>query len=69
MVSDLLLADGQWDEDAIRQVAILRTPARPRYEDVWTWEPEKHGVYSVRSAYRLLDTKRISDNDVNVKCF
>lgn len=27
-------------------------------EDVWVWEPEKFGFYSVRSAYRLLDRAR-----------
>jgi hypothetical protein len=57
MVSDLLLPNGQWNETTIKQIfipvdaaAILRTPARPHNEDVWVWEPEKHGIYSVRSA-------------------
>lgn len=62
MVSDLLSENGQWDEDVLKQTfipvdiaAILRTPVRSQYEDVWAWEAEKHGIYSVRSAYRLLD--------------
>lgn len=44
--------------------AILCTPARIQNEDVWAWEPKKHGVYSVRSAYRLLDMVRIRENEV-----
>lgn len=65
-VSELLLPGGQWDVAAIRQRfiqvdvdAILRVPATVQGNDVWAWEPEKHGVYSVRSAYRLLDQRRI----------
>jgi hypothetical protein len=46
--------------------AILCTPSRSQVEDVWAWEPKKHGVYSVRSAYRLLDRTRIRNSDVNV---
>lgn len=56
-VSDLLLANGQWDVDAIRQcfipvdaAAILRIPPGPQFQDIWSWEPEKHGLYSVKSA-------------------
>jgi len=52
-VSDLLTADGRWDEDRIRQIfipvdaaAILRIPTRPQLADFWAWEPEKHGFYS-----------------------
>ena len=63
--------NGQWNEDVIRQsfvpvdaAAILRTPARVQYEDMWAWEPEKHRVYSVRSAYRLLDMARVKETNV-----
>lgn len=70
-VSELLSENGQWNEDAIMQsfipvdaAAILRTPVRTQHDDVWAWEPEKHGVYSVKSAYRLLDLNRIRNNEV-----
>jgi hypothetical protein len=70
-VSELLSENGQWNEDFIRQcfipvdaAAILRMPARIQYEDMWAWEPEKNGVYSVRSAYRLLDTACIRETNV-----
>lgn len=52
---------GNWNEELIRDIflpidanAILRIPTRQQYEDWWAWEPEKHGVYSVKSAYRKL---------------
>ena len=70
MVSELLSENGQWNEEVIKQsfipvdnVAILRTPARIHHDDVWAWEPERHGFYSVRSAYKLLDMARIRDNE------
>jgi len=65
-VADLITASGQWNEDLVRQVfflvdaeAILRTPIRGRGDDIWAWELEKHGMYSVRSAYRLLENQRL----------
>jgi len=55
----------QWNGELINQIsfpvdaeAILRTPIRFQSDDIWAWEPEKHGVYSVRSAYRLIDKGR-----------
>ena len=42
--------------------AILRTPVRGLGDDLWAWEPEKHGVYSVGLAYKLLDTRRQQDD-------
>jgi hypothetical protein len=69
-VSGLLSENGQWNEDLIMQnfipvdaAVIMRTPTRILGEDVWAWEPEKHGVYSVKSAYRLLDKARIFNSD------
>jgi hypothetical protein len=68
-VSDLMTDEGRWDENRIRQTfipvdaaAILRTPIQAQADDLWTWDHEKHGVYSVKSAYRLLDSNRIRGN-------
>lgn len=59
-VSDLTTESGAWNEGLIRDiffpvdvVAILKLPMVSRGEDIWAWEKEKHGIYSVRSAYRL----------------
>lgn len=61
MVADLLTPSGAWNEELIKQLfvnvdahAILSTPIRGRGDDVWAWEPERHGLYTVRSAYRRL---------------
>jgi hypothetical protein len=60
----LLIANGQWNESLIRELfyivddAIMRIPVRRQDDDLWAWKPEKHGVYSVRSAYRLLNAMR-----------
>ena len=60
-VSDLLLPSGGWNEDLIKQVffnvdaqAILCTPTRGHGNDAWAWEPERHGLYTIGSAYRKL---------------
>jgi hypothetical protein len=64
-VSDLLTASGKWNEELFREIfctfdadAILLTPVNGHGEDFWAWAPEKHGVYSVKSAYRLLEANR-----------
>lgn len=61
MVSELITDSGAWNEELIRDTfllidanTILRIPIRQQDEDWWAWEPEKHGVYSVKSAYRKL---------------
>jgi hypothetical protein len=57
LVADLL----NWNEELIRGIffpidadAILKIPVNKACEDWWAWEPEKHGHYSVKTAYRTL---------------
>jgi hypothetical protein len=61
LVADLLTPSGDWNAELIKQCfidvdaqAILSTPARGVGSDGWAWELERHGLYSVRSAYRCL---------------
>jgi hypothetical protein len=61
MVADLLTSSGAWNTDLIKQVfvdadahAILSTQVRGLGADVWAWEPERHGLYTVKSAYKQL---------------
>jgi len=67
-VSELMTDTGQWDEQMIRAIflpidarAILRIPVRPQEEDWWAWEPEKHGEYTIKSAYRKLIAPQVSE--------
>jgi hypothetical protein len=60
-----MIDNGLWDEELIRAIflpidacAILRIPVRPQEDDWWAWEPEKHGEYTVKSAYRKMTTPR-----------
>lgn len=62
MVSELIGDDGEWNEVLLREIfipidadAILSIPLRLQDEDRWAWKLEKHGEYSVKSAYRSLD--------------
>lgn len=64
-VSDLMTSSGGWDESLIRDSffpvdanAILKVPTNTRDEDFWAWEKEKHGNYSVKSAYQLLEDEQ-----------
>lgn len=61
-VSELLSVDGHsWDDAALRNnllcmdvQAIKSIPLGRGREDCWAWAGERHGLYSVRSAYRML---------------
>jgi len=71
LVSELLTASGQWNEELNRAVfipvdanAILRIPVRPQDDDWWAWELEKHGEYSVKSTYRKLVAMKEADDDM-----
>ena len=59
-LADLTTDSGDWNEELIRDIffpvdanAILKLPMISRGEGFWAWEQEKHGNYSVKSAYRL----------------
>ena len=65
MGSDLITDSGAWNEGLIRDIffpvdanAILRMPLCAGGEDFWAWEKERHGNYSVKSAYRLQEDVR-----------
>jgi hypothetical protein len=53
---------GEWDEEIVRETlcpldadAALRLPrARNGGDDLWAWNEERTGIYTVRSAYRML---------------
>lgn len=60
-MADLMTPSGAWNVELIKQSfaavdahAILSTPAKGTGPDGWAWEPERHGLYKVRSAYRRL---------------
>jgi hypothetical protein len=62
-VSELMTESGDWNEELIKEIfipvdahAILSIPIRKHSEDRWAWELERHGEYSVKSAYRALYT-------------
>lgn len=38
--------------------AVLRIPLGRTEEDFWAWAFERHGLYSVKSAYRVLTEDR-----------
>jgi hypothetical protein len=60
-VADFLFPDGTWNEPRLRQVftesdtvEILKIqPSRRNEADFISWFPDKRGMFSVKSAYRL----------------
>ena len=68
-VVELLNASGAWNEALIRELfvpvdarAILRMPRARGNHDFWAWGPEKCGLYTVKSAYKLLYKQRRNGN-------
>jgi hypothetical protein len=61
-VCDMLSPDGRsWDENALNQnltpldaAAVRQIPLGRSLQDIWAWSGERHGLYTVRSGYRLL---------------
>ena len=60
-MADLMTPSGAWNVELIKQSfaavdahAILSTPAKGTGPDGWAYEPERHDLYTVRSAYRRL---------------
>lgn len=61
-VADLLSVGGRsWNMEALQQnllpfdaEAAKRIPLGRVRDDFWAWSEERHGLYSVRSAYRFL---------------
>jgi hypothetical protein len=72
-VSELITASRGWNEALIKHVfvrvdanVILSTPIRGTVDDRWAWELKKHGIYSVRSAYRQLYNDQWQQGDTNL---
>jgi hypothetical protein len=74
-VCNLLMPSRSWDDGALSEnfvhmdaVAIKRFPLARFGEDFWTWTKEKHVMYLVRSAYRMLadEVHQIEDFSQNM---
>jgi hypothetical protein len=70
-VADFLLPDGTWNEERLSQffhdddaAEILKIKASSRNEgDFIAWYPEKLGIFTVKSAYRLGLSKQMQQQD------
>lgn len=67
-VSELITESGGWNEEMIRErllpvdaAAILRQPRGRGGQDFWAWNYERSGIYSVKSAYRLLYNRKFEN--------
>ena len=70
-VSDLISSRWEifWDVQALRQnlissdeKSVLKIPLGSLEENIWSWSAEKHGMYTVKSAYKLLASHHRSIN-------
>jgi hypothetical protein len=70
-VSELIVEEGgRWDDAALDAnllamdaQAVRRIPLGRRQGDIWAWSGERHGLYTVRSAYRLLVEKEMQEKE------
>ncbi|CAN1830976.1 Putative ribonuclease H protein At1g65750 [Linum perenne] len=62
-VADYASPDGEWDydklalllpDDAIKLVIGISPPNADRGDDQWTWGEERNGLFSIKSAYRII---------------
>jgi hypothetical protein len=71
-VCELISSDGlSWNSHALRENllpvdenAVLKIPLGKLQEDIWAWNAEKHGMYTVKSAYNLLASQARMDDMV-----
>ena len=69
-VSDLLDGDGNWDEPKLRRLflsvdvdEILKIkPSQRNEQDLFAWNPEKNGLFTVKSAYHLALNRKVLAN-------
>jgi hypothetical protein len=68
MVNELILHNvGDWNKGLVRSIfikfdadAILSIPVCTRpVDDFWAWSHDRKGIFTVRSAYRMLVTTKI----------
>jgi hypothetical protein len=57
---------GEWNLEVITNnfvepdvLAICAIPIGRLIDDIWAWDPEKSGSFTVRSCYRLLTSQNI----------
>ena len=70
-VSELMSPDGlSWDDEALDQnlipldaAAAKRIPLGRSMSDIWAWSGERHGLYTVKSGYRLLAAAEAQQRD------
>lgn len=71
LVNELIEPEGgRWNQQALEQnlihfdaQAVQRISLGRPQEDFWAWESERHGLYTVRSAYRVLAEKEAQERD------
>ncbi|WOG87677.1 hypothetical protein DCAR_0206908 [Daucus carota subsp. sativus] len=76
-VSSLMLPDvRRWDEDLVRDIfvprdanIILATPLSEANSDIWYWRKENNGIFSIKTAYNLIQEAKPVLNHYNNPCF